>query len=172
MMRSGSITWRVKSGFYTSDETIETAFSSLERNHSILARMNFTCCQTCGIDEISGDQDEDSRGYVFFHKQDTEGVTLNGEDLCLAFGSFKKSEKRNRAVGEVIVRSLKRGGLRVEWEGNMGRRITVHREEWRRRIGEDEEVEDVSDEDFNSEFLSSGEKSIVSTKWREESQGL
>ncbi|KAL2837467.1 hypothetical protein BJY01DRAFT_251427 [Aspergillus pseudoustus] len=203
------ITWRVRSGFYTSDEIVDTvaqwivdeqpettlsqakrairpivglewagqlerqqswprdqptisdklskAFASLERNHGILARMNLACCQTCGIAEISGDSDEDTRGYVFFHAQDTETVALEGGDLSLAFGSFTKSERRNRAIGDVTVKSLRRAGLSVEWDGDAAKRITVHCEQWRRRIGEDEEVQDVGDEDFDTECFSSDE---------------
>ncbi|KAH7176144.1 hypothetical protein EDB81DRAFT_596947, partial [Dactylonectria macrodidyma] len=181
--------WRVRSGFYTSDEIVTTiaelitdetlgitlrrakravrlvvaaewvaqlerqqawppeptisdklakAFSSLERNRKILARMNLTCCQTCGVEEISGDRDDDSRGYVFFHEQDTEGVIAGG-DLALAFGSFTKSEKKTRDVGDIIARSLRRAGLRVEWKQDTGRRIMVRCAEWRRRFEEDED---------------------------------
>ncbi|CEL04179.1 hypothetical protein ASPCAL05310 [Aspergillus calidoustus] len=210
-----SIAWRVRSGFYTSDEIVEIvaqplphnqaqtsgqphitisqarrairpllalewarqverqqswprdqpticdkidkAFSSLQRNHGILARMNFTCCATCGIGEIAEDRDEDTRGYVFFHEQDMEGVAMDGRELSLVFGSFSRSEKKNRAVGEVIVRSLRRVGVKVEWEGEASKRIRVVCGEWRRRVPEDEEVEDVGDGDFDSECLSSGE---------------
>jgi hypothetical protein len=212
-----SIAWRVRSGFYTSDEIVETvagsivhnqtqrpgeqdtnislsqakrvirpllalewarqlepqqswprdqptiadkiakAFSSLERNHGVLARMNFTCCATCGIEEISEDRDEDTRGYVFFHEQDMEAVAMDGGELSLVFGSFSKSDKKNCAVGEVIARSLRRAGLKVEWEREAGKRIRVVCGEWKKRASEDEEVEDVGDVDFNSECLSTGE---------------
>ncbi|KAL3448038.1 hypothetical protein BJX65DRAFT_307323 [Aspergillus insuetus] len=141
----------------TISDKITKAFSSLERNHGILARMNFTCCATCGIEEISEDRDEDTRGYVFFHEQDMEGVVVGGGELSLVFGSFTRSDKKNRAVGEVIVRSLRRAGAKVEWEGEAGKRIRVLCGEWRRRLPEEEEVEDVGDVDFDSECLSSGE---------------
>jgi Fe-S oxidoreductase len=119
--------------------------------------MNFTCCATCGAEEISEDRDEDTRGYVFFHEQDLEGVAVGGGELSLVFGSFSKSDKRNRAVGEIIARSLRRAGVKVEWEGEAGKRIRVVCGEWRRRTGEEEEVEDVGDVDFDSECVSSGE---------------
>ncbi|KAJ0423522.1 hypothetical protein BJY00DRAFT_310178 [Aspergillus carlsbadensis] len=210
-----SISWRVRSGFYTPDEIVETvaesvfynqsqghgkphvtlseikrairpvlahewarqlerqqswprdeltiseriakAFSSLERNHGILARMNFTCCTTCGIDEVSEDRDDDTCGYVFFHEQDMEGVAMNGGELSLVFGSFTRSERKNCAVGEVIVRSLRRAGVRVEWEGDAGKRIRVLCGEWRRRVPAEEDAEDIGDGDFDSECVSSGE---------------
>ncbi|KAL3491055.1 hypothetical protein BJX62DRAFT_205778 [Aspergillus germanicus] len=117
--------------------------------------MNFTCCATCGVEEISEDRDEDTRGYVFFHEQDMEGVAMDGGELSLVFGSFTRSERKNRAVGEVIVRSLRRAGVKVEWDGEARKRIRVVCGEWRKRAGEDEEVEDVGDVDFDSECLSS-----------------
>ncbi|KAL2869381.1 uncharacterized protein BJX67DRAFT_370941 [Aspergillus lucknowensis] len=132
----------------TVSEKLARAFGSLEQNHQILARMNLACCQRCGVDEISGDRDEDvTRGYVFFHEQDTEGV-VDGGDLHLAFGSFTKSERKNIDVGSIIVRSLRRAGLSVEWPENAGTRILVRCGEWRRRFEEMEDFEDVQDFDF------------------------
>ncbi|KAM5353030.1 hypothetical protein ACJZ2D_017096 [Fusarium nematophilum] len=143
----------------TISDKLAKAFSSLERNHKILARMNFTCCQTCGVEEISEDRDEDSRGYVFFHEQDTKCV-ISGRDLLLAFGSFTKSEKKTRDVGDIIVRSLRRAGLRVEWKQDTGSRIIVRCAEWRRRFEEGEDMEDVGDDDFDSDCMSGSESEL------------
>jgi hypothetical protein len=203
-----AITWRVRSGFYTSDEIVNStadwasregdltiqeakrrvrravaiewtaqlekqqawpdeptvsdklgkAFTSLERNHKILARINQMCCNTCGREEVAEDRDEDTRGYVFFHEQETESV-VNGGDLHLAFGSFTKSEKKNRIVGDIIVRSLRWAGLSVEWTGDLRRKILVRCREWRRRFDGDEEIEDVNDDDFDTDCVSSGHDS-------------
>lgn len=129
----------------TISEKLSKAFSSLERDHRILARMNFACCQRCGVSELSGESDEDTRGFVFFHAQDTETMAEGG-DVLLSFGSFTKSEERTRAVGDVIAKSLRRAGLSVEWEGDTKKRMVVHCDEWRRRIREDGEVDsDFSD---------------------------
>lgn len=197
-----SISWRVRSGFYTSDEIIDLvvdqasteqntlrskakriirpflaaewsaqlerqqawppgdtisdkltkAFECLERRHKIIARMNFTCCQTCGISEAFGEADEDDvTGYVFFHEQDTEYL-VDGGVLSLRFGSFTKSKRKNERVGNIIVKSLRSAGLRASCGNDVG--ILVEFEEWRRRLCEDEEVEDVADDDFDSDFVS------------------
>lgn len=138
----------------TISHKLETAFRSLERNHKILARMNHTCCQTCGVGELEDDADDDVRGYVFFHQQDTESV-VSGSGLKLAFGSFTKSDKKNQTIGEVIVRSLRRAGLSVEWDGNPKNRIGVACAQWRRRLPVDEELDDAFDDDFDSDCASS-----------------
>ncbi|KAI9147565.1 hypothetical protein HJFPF1_12591 [Paramyrothecium foliicola] len=200
-----AISWKVRSGFYTSDEIVEEvvynvshefpglpekevrravrchvaaewatqlerqrswpatitssdkvlkAFDSLERNHKILARLNFTCCQTCGIEELQEESEDDSHGYVFFHHQDTENVVSTG-NLHLCFGSFTKSERKNQQVGNTIVKSLRRAGLGVEWAGDTDRRIVVRCGEWRRKLREDEEVEDIEDDNFDPDDISS-----------------
>lgn len=114
--------------------------------------MNFTCCRTCGISEAYGEADaDDVNGYVFFHEQDTEDVVEGGE-LRLRYGSFTKSKRKNEHVGDVIVKSLRRAGLRVSWANDGG--IVVECDEWRRRLCEDEDVEDVADDDFDSDCVS------------------
>ncbi|KAK3192872.1 hypothetical protein K4F52_001229 [Lecanicillium sp. MT-2017a] len=141
----------------TVSDKVATAFDSLERNHKILARMNCACCNSCGIAELGEDRDSDTRGYVFFHEQTTESVMDDG-DLYLAYGSFSKSVRRNREVGETIVRSLRRAGLRVEWSGDEGRKILVRCGEWRRRLDGDDELEDIRDDSFDSDCMSSSEE--------------
>lgn len=143
-------------GESTVSDKLTRAFSSLERNHNILARMNFTCCQTCGVAEPSGDRDDHTRGYGFIHEQDTEHV-VDGGDLCLTFGSFTKPDRKTRDVGGIIVRSLRRARLRVKWEMDPGKRTKVCCGEWRRGFQEDEEMKDVADDDFDSDCVRSGE---------------
>lgn len=153
----------------TISEKLANAFSSLERNHKILARMNFTCCQTCGAQALSEDRDDDSRGYVFFHEQHTEGVVASsglggsgGGVLPLVYGSFTRSEKKTHEVGDIIVKSLRRAGLRPEWTRETGRVIKVRCDEWRRRLEGDEDLEDVADDDFDPDcvMMSSSESEL------------
>ncbi|KFY13682.1 hypothetical protein V492_03099 [Pseudogymnoascus sp. VKM F-4246] len=126
----------------TVSDKLTQAFDSLERNHKILARMNFACCRTCAISELAGDCDEDeTRGYVFFHEQITEGL-VKGGNVDLYFGSFTRSERKNIDVGKRVVGSLRKAGLRVEWEGDPGQPIVVRCDEWRRRLQEDEDYGD------------------------------
>ncbi len=67
---------------------LAAAFADLE-TIGVVARMNFTCCQTCGHAEIDDERQESSIGYTFFHQQDSERL-VPGEpsELFLAFGAF------------------------------------------------------------------------------------
>lgn len=137
----------------TVSDKVAMAFDSLRRNHKILAGMNQPCCNSCGIGELQEDWDDDIRGYVCFREQTTEAV-VHGGALYLAFGAFSKSDRRNREVGGVIVRSLRRAGLRVEWQLDPKVKILVRCGEWRRRLDDEEELEDVFDDDFDGDCKS------------------
>lgn len=87
--------------------------------------MNVGCCRNCGIAELNGDlRDEDTAGFVFFHEQSTEGMleTITSDEqteLYLYFGSFTRSDAKNRAVGKRAVGSL-RAVCGVVWRGAPG----------------------------------------------------
>ncbi|KAJ5439526.1 uncharacterized protein N7458_010524 [Penicillium daleae] len=125
-------------------EKLESAFDSLEHEQKILARMNYTCCRTCGVAEIGGDSDENTQGYVFFHEQGTERLVSCGR-ILLYFGSFTDSESKNEAIGKAIVGSLRSGGLSVEWSGDPTTAIEVNCGEWRRHLDSDEEDDESED---------------------------
>lgn len=143
----------------TISDRLAKAFEVLERRHGIIAKMNFTCCQGCGISEIGQDvDDDDTYGYVFFHEQDTEAA-VDGMGLSLAFGSFTKSKRKSELVADKIIKSLRRAGVKANWEGDVGKRITVECDEWRRRFGEDEDMDDIADDDFDTECVSDDNES-------------
>jgi hypothetical protein len=120
----------------TDCDRLDRAFEELERE-GIVARQNFTCCQTCGHSEIGGEialvqaQGREVHGYTFYHMQDTEGACADGF-LYLAYGSVSGDRQETVNVGQRIARSLERAGLTVEWDGSAARRIGV-RLQWRRR---------------------------------------
>lgn len=69
-----------------SHAALQGAFDQLEAA-GIVARMDFTCCQTCGHAEIGLEKEGgDPRGYTFFHHQDTQRIC--GGSVMLAFGAF------------------------------------------------------------------------------------
>ncbi|WP_066460246.1 DUF6891 domain-containing protein [Sanguibacter suarezii] len=83
--------WRDE-GDYT---RLAAAFNNLAE-WGMVARMNFTCCQTCGNDEIADERTPVPSdgyggymewGYAYFHQQDTDRLT-EGADLFLAYGTF------------------------------------------------------------------------------------
>jgi hypothetical protein len=51
-----------------------------------VARMNFTCCQSCGHAEIRDEAGPADTAYVFFHQQDAERLADDDAELHLAYG--------------------------------------------------------------------------------------
>lgn len=76
---------------------LERAFAALV-DERVLARMNFTCCQTCGTTEIDDERTPLDAGpgrygyaewaYTFFHQQDAEGLGEPDAQLRLSFSAF------------------------------------------------------------------------------------
>src|SRR5882762_7412606 len=67
----------------TDCDRLDAAFAALDRV-GIVARQHFSCCCTCGAHEIHDEMNQaekagtPSRGYTFFHVQDTEHA-MGGE---------------------------------------------------------------------------------------------
>lgn len=136
---------------------LSAAFADLAEA-GIVARMDFTCCQTCGHAEIADERpDEATWGYAFFHQQDSEGLEPGGSDLFLAFGTFRPvdgldpdlvgrardgdqdarqevAELSDVRVATLIADTLRRHGLRVDWDGTARTRICVTGLDWRKRL--------------------------------------
>ncbi|MEV7395535.1 hypothetical protein [Aeromicrobium sp. NPDC092404] len=136
---------------------LSAAFEDLS-GRGIVARMNFTCCQSCGHAEIVDEKTTgEERGYVFFHQQDSERLADRPAVLFLAYGSFSAlgdftaerspdlwaladggdQEARRQIVlgseevvaGEVV-EALRRQGVQVQWVPGQGQRIAVNVTEW------------------------------------------
>lgn len=132
-------------------QRVQRAFDDLAAQ-GVVARMNFTCCQTCGHAEIGGERVDQTSphewGYTFFHQQDAQRLATEGEDLFLAYGTFGPApgldpDLRARAdsgdeaaqqeamaisqllAGRVVVQALRAQGLEVDWDDDTGRRIQV-----------------------------------------------
>lgn len=100
---------------------------ALMRADGLVARMNFACCQTCGIAELS-DVTRFPRplGYAFYHKQDAEA--LPGGPLYIAFGSLNKGGDQGRAAleaGNIVRDCLVRAGFEPTWDGTTAHRIVI-----------------------------------------------
>ncbi|MFI8080604.1 DUF6891 domain-containing protein [Kitasatospora sp. NPDC086009] len=125
----------------TDVDRLEEAFDALEEQ-GIVAAMDFTCCANCGYAEIGGEADEDSRGFVFFHQQDTEGAAA-GRGLMLRYGGFRAdggsaepAELRTVEIGRAVVAALEAAGLPVEWDGSPEKAIWVTPLTWLNRLPE------------------------------------
>ncbi|MFH9348418.1 DUF6891 domain-containing protein [Kitasatospora sp. NPDC017646] len=132
----------------TDVDRLVDAFDLLE-DQGIVAAMDFTCCAGCGYAEIGGEADEDSRGFVFFHQQDTEAAAA-GRGLMLRYGTFRTEEgsddgsgeeseeaaRRTAEIGRAVVAALEAVGLPVEWNGSPRTAIRVAPLEWLNRLPE------------------------------------
>ncbi|MBW0116890.1 DUF6891 domain-containing protein [Pseudonocardia abyssalis] len=117
----------------TDADRLDDAFAALEAS-GIVARMNFTCCLTCGRDEIRDEAPPGPRsdGFVFFHEQDAERLSDPDADLYLAFGAWSGSA--DAEVGERVRAELVGQRLVAEWDGDAGARLVVRGQDWRRRL--------------------------------------
>lgn len=120
----------------TDCDRLDTVFSALECS-GIIARQNFTCCQSCGRaemeEEIKKGQEagEEIRGWTFYHAQDTDSA-VDGGGLHLAFGAVHDDAEDAIEIGNEIVGQLRAAGLGAEWDGNPEKRIYVAME-WKKR---------------------------------------
>ncbi|WP_380284850.1 DUF6891 domain-containing protein [Kitasatospora purpeofusca] len=125
----------------TDIDRLEAAFDALEEL-GIVAAMDFTCCANCGYAEIGGEAEEDSRGFVFFHQQDTERAAEGGA-LLLRYGGFQvdgepteAAVRRTAGVGRDVAAALTAAGLPVEWDGSPETAIAVTPITWLNRLPE------------------------------------
>jgi hypothetical protein len=117
----------------TVDRTKLTSAFKAMRKAGLIARQNFMCCMNCGCTAIAGEYDamtperkDAVRGYVFYHKQDTERMNEFGE-LVLRFGTVRENPAFTAThVANLAVAKLKNAGLAVEWCGDEGTCIVVY----------------------------------------------
>jgi len=118
----------------TDCDRLDAAFAALEAC-GVVARQNFTCCQTCGHaeiwDEIEGAGPPPAHGYTFYHSQDTDSA-VDGHGLCLAYGATDRGDEAATRVGHEIVQALRTEGLDPKWDGSVKTRIQLPLV-WRRR---------------------------------------
>ncbi|MCD4738123.1 MAG: hypothetical protein K8R89_02545 [Anaerolineae bacterium] len=116
---------------------LDFAFLTLREEHGIVARQNFTCCQSDGHYDIQFDVHEMQKrrpvlGYVFYHEQDTEWVVSSGT-LFMAFGAVEDDEKARQTVARRTVAVLQEAGFTVEWNGSAETRIMIKGLDWKKR---------------------------------------
>ncbi|OLT11597.1 hypothetical protein BJF79_23840 [Actinomadura sp. CNU-125] len=119
-------------------DRLQRAFRELDTS-GIVARLDHTCCQNCGITELGEEvaRGDEPRGYAFAHRQDMRAAVPGGP-LTLAYGLFCEGEQPPEAQAEIgaeIAAALRRHGLDVDWDGSPRRRIDVSLDWKRRRYG-------------------------------------
>jgi predicted esterase len=120
----------------TDNDRLDLAFRRLNQR-KILAKQDFSDCGTCGageMQELVAQQlaaGKGTRGYTFFHQQDTEGAA-DGGGLYLGYGSAKDSEPQHVAIGQQVADELRKAGLVVTWDGTLESRVGVEID-WKKR---------------------------------------
>lgn len=120
----------------TDCDRLDRAFDLLSLR-GIVARQNFTCCQTCGHYEIweeiqqTEEMGQPVRGYVFYHMQDTESASREG-CLFLAYGATERTAESMTEIAQEIIDALQDVGLITFWNGELNKRIGLELE-WQRR---------------------------------------
>jgi hypothetical protein len=89
---------------------ITKAFTYL-RKLGYFSKQNHTCCMSCGIAEVP----EDKKLYVFYHNQDFTQLI----DECSRENLYLCYEGRPNLIVEV----LKLSGIKVNWDGDEGKKI-------------------------------------------------
>lgn len=123
----------------TDADRVADALAALDAT-GVVARMNFTCCQTCGTAEIRDERPRDrpTSGYVFFHQQDAERLADEPAYLFLGFGPLEPERDRfaeqTVEVGHRVTDALRAQSLPVVWVGTSGQRIQVGPITWLRRL--------------------------------------
>ncbi len=120
----------------TDCDKLDVVFDQLE-GEGIVARQNFTCCQTCGHCEIWEEveqtrQERPVSGYVFYHQQDTERACDEGV-LYLAYGATDNTDEAAIKVARRATEVCRNNGFKVDWNGSLDKRICLLNFDWRRR---------------------------------------
>ena len=120
----------------TDCDRLDEAFAALNQQ-GIVARQDFSCCNTCGFTEIWDEVEEEEErrpveGYVFYHLQATESAIKSGQ-LLLAYGCIEEDHEVFLRVANKIVAELRRVGLDASWQGSAYHPIVVDGIVWRRR---------------------------------------
>ncbi|MCA9642538.1 MAG: hypothetical protein H6718_19810 [Polyangiaceae bacterium] len=110
------------------------------------------CCNTCSQSELPDrlreiDEDDpgfakECRGYAFFHDQSLPDELLENSQLLvyLSYGWFPDKDdvseteyaKQALAIGEEVCDALESAGFRVDWTGDLSKKIGLHIN-WQRR---------------------------------------
>ncbi len=120
----------------TDCDRLDAAFAELSRG-GIVARQHFSCCGTCGAHEIREEMEQAekagtfSRGFTFFHMQDTEHAVA-GDGLYLSYGVAESDQSGAVAIGHEVLQILGRHGLAPAWNGKLAHRIALPLT-WQRR---------------------------------------
>jgi hypothetical protein len=133
---------------------LETVFAELEAD-GILARSCFQCCQQCANSAIAGERTPHPHspdgyaewGYVFFHEQDAEGLSVQPATLYLGYGVFRPApylpagldmagarEESYLRIAARVVDAAREERLDATWSGSADDRVVLTLTDWRKPL--------------------------------------
>lgn len=121
----------------TDCDHLDRAFEALER-HGVIALHTAGFTQTDGLEEVedahreAGGKESKYAGHCFYTEQDQEAA-LEGSGLYIGFGHLSGDDAKGVEVGQRVRAALEREGLKVEWDGTVGRRLFIRGFRWQRR---------------------------------------
>lgn len=122
----------------TDNDKLTSAFKELNQL-GIIALENAGYTQSDGYDDVLSIVKRSSNpskylGYCFYHSQDMDRG-IQGLGLYLGFGSIdpQKEETVGIEVGQKIVETLHKHGLKTQWNGTFNQRIQIVNFTWQRR---------------------------------------
>lgn len=115
-------------------EKLTRAFADM-RKKGLVARQNFTCCNSCGNCKIADlaekriKRGEKVVGCCFYHAQDNMS-RKTGQNFYLSYGEVDikdmgKVGATTQEVGKIVCKSLESFGIEYEWDGTPYTRIMV-----------------------------------------------
>lgn len=114
-------------------EKVKLAFQELSKQ-GLIAKMNFSCCNTCGNYEITtshvnNPKLRNKKGYVFYHRQSHNSFKESG-NCYLNYGAFYSGDDsfestKTKEIGELIFQALKNQDLPVIWDKDPNNKILV-----------------------------------------------
>jgi hypothetical protein len=121
----------------TDCDRLYRAFDALEEQGVIALHMaGYT--QSEGLYEVeeeyreAGGEKSNYAGHCLYTDQDLEGA-LDGGGLHIGFGHLSGDNARGVEVGQLVRVALEHEGLKVEWDGTIGRRLYLTGFRWQRR---------------------------------------
>ncbi len=121
----------------TDCDHLNRAFEALQGQGVIALHMAGNT-QSDGLEEVEDAYDEAGgkkskyAGHCFYTEQDQEHA-LNGNGLCIGFGHLSGDNAKGVEVRQMVRAALESVGLKVEWDGTIGKRLLIKGFRWQRR---------------------------------------
>jgi hypothetical protein len=121
----------------TDYDRLDRAFEALEAR-GVIALHVAGYTQSDGLSDVTevyhenGGKKSNYAGHCFYTEQDQEGAR-EGSGMHIGFGHLTGDDAKGVEVGKLVREELERAGLKVVWDGTIGRRLYLKDFRWQRR---------------------------------------